>query len=59
MKKTGQGKNLISYNLRKSLLYLQRARQMAIQINDKECAYSIQISIAQVSDRLRKINEKS
>ena len=56
MKRAGQ--NLITYNLRKSLLYLQRAKMMASQAEDKETAYAISLSISQISDRLKKINEE-
>lgn len=57
--KTGKQK-LVSYNLRKALLYLQRAKLTAIQEDDKEVVRDVSVGIFQISSVIKKINrEKS
>ena len=59
MKKNGQ--DLIPYNLRKALLYLQRAKMIASQSGDIETSRSISVSILQISMKIKKLkleNEK-
>ena len=57
--KTGQQK-LVSYNLRKALLYLQRAKLTAMQEDDKEVVRDVSVGIFQVSSVIKKMNrEKS
>jgi len=55
MKRNGQ--NLIPYNLKKALLYLQRAKMIAVQSRDLETARDLSISIIQVSTRIKKLND--
>ena len=56
MKKNGQ--SLIPYNLRKALLYLQRAKMIASQSGDIETSRSISVSILQISIKIRKLKSE-
>ena len=52
------GRTMVTYNLRKALLYLQRAKVCADQAGDLEEVRDISRTILQISSLIKKKNEK-